>query len=267
MEFRDWLLSEMPINKFQLMGKWGDQDKLYHYDQPSVGILTSEKGVAQIHRRWSNTKQNFNLYFLRGPNVWKQVEVGKVTPEWVEEKLGYMIEPDEFAISIIFTQNRAAERTPLTAWTIAHRLGHAITRDSTFEHYFENEIKQRIKSLLKEVFNIQDSTYADEITRKKYGLAERALFEAIGTMRSARTGQLKRPREYLFELVAQYINTGQIKFNAVPQHLNLRQRMGWLRANPQNLSKWNNYMDDWAEQLTYNLDTVFSGLVGEIFVM
>ena len=44
-----------------------------------------------------------------------------------------------------------------------------------------------------------------------------ALFNAIGTQRSSRTGQIKRPYEFLYELFAQYLGTGKIELNPLPK--------------------------------------------------
>jgi len=273
----------MPINKFQLMGQWEPEAKrAYGYSRQDIGILTNPSAVEKIHRHWSNSKNDFEFYFLRSSMARKQVEVGEVKPDWVKENLGIDIEPKESAITVIFTQNTGAEKIPMTAWTIAHRLGHAIRRDKIFEQYFAKEIMKDFRELLKEVYGIDKKfSYApgggygggnSQIDEKDL----RALAHAVGTMRSARQNNLRNFFEFVYELVAQWIITGNVKFNPLPKSLLLRKRMAWGRpSNDTKRSKlddiahedWNETLRGYADKYEHYLDSVFSGLEGRIFVM
>ena len=82
--------------------------------------------------------------------------------------------------------------------------------------------------------------------------------------------------EFPYELMAQYIITGKIKFNPLPRSLVLQSRMAWGRPNnittsakasEEELIEWNEMLDGHAQKYEYNLDTIFDGLVGKIFVM
>lgn len=64
MHFREWLLLEFPVTKFQRLGKWDANDPKYGYHQDDIGIVSSPKGEAKIIRKWSNSKENFELYFV-----------------------------------------------------------------------------------------------------------------------------------------------------------------------------------------------------------
>lgn len=285
MKFKNWLLQEMPINKFQLMGQWEPEAKrAYGYSRQDIGILTNPSAVEKIHRHWSNSKNDFEFYFLRSSMARKQVEVGEVKPDWVKENLGIDIEPKENAITVIFTQNTGAEKIPMTAWTIAHRLGHAIRRDKIFEQYFAKEIMKDFRELLKEVYGIDNKySYApgggygggygnSQIDEKDL----RALAHAVGTMRSARQNNLRNFFEFVYELVAQWIITGNVKFNPLPMSLILKKQMAWGRpSNDTKKSKlddiahedWNETLRGYADKYEHYLDSVFSGLEGRIFVM
>ena len=285
MKFKNWLLQEMPINKFQLMGQWEPEAKrAYGYSRQDIGILTNPSAVEKIHRHWSNSKNDFEFYFLRSSMARKQVEVGEVKPDWVKENLGIDIEPKESAITVIFTQNTGAEKIPMTAWTIAHRLGHAIRRDKIFEQYFAKEIMKDFRELLKEVYGIDKKySYApgggygggygnSQIDEKDL----RALAHAVGTMRSARQNNLRNFFEFVYELVAQWIITGNVKFNPLPMSLILKKRMAWGRpSNDTKRSKlddiahedWNETLRGYADKYEHYLDSVLSGLEGRIFVM
>lgn len=285
MNFKDWLLNEMPISKFQLMGQWGPNAKrAYGYNRQDVGILTNPTAVDKIHRHWSNSKNEFDFYFLRSNKARKQVEVGEVSPEWVKANLDVDIQPREDAITVIFTQNTGAEKIPMTAWTIAHRLGHAIRRDQTFDQYFSKELMRDFRELLREIYGIDKQRRPQSYGGYGYGFNPqqddekelRALAHAVGTMRSARQGNLRNFFEFTYELVAQWIITGKIKFNPIPRSLVLRKRMAWGRpANDTRNSRlddmahdeWNEMLQGYADKYEHYLDSVFSGLEGKMFVM
>lgn len=287
MNFRDFLLNEMPISKFQLVGQWGpDAKRAYGYNRQDVGILTSPAAVNKIHRRWSNSKNEFDFYFLRSSKAYKHIEVGEVTPEWVKNNLDVDIQPREGAITVIFTQNMGAEKIPMTAWTIAHRLGHAVRRDENFERYLTKEVERDFRELLREVYGIDrrksyhsygyGGGYGYEFDPRRDEKELKAFAHAVGTMRSARQSNLRNFYEFIFELVAQWIITGKIKFNPLPRSLVLRKRMAWgrpadevksSRLNDMELNEWNEILQGYAEKYEYYLDSIFVGLVGKIYVM
>lgn len=279
---------EMPVAQFALQGGWGQdpnkpEKKLpaYGYSKQDIGILQSPSGVEKIKKKWSNTKQNFNLIFLRSAQARKHNDVGKVTPEWVKENLGIDVQRDENAITIIFTQNLGTEKVPMTAWMIAHRLGHAIRREDIFEVYFLNKVIQDFREILREVYGISSR---EEQSYGGYGLYPAgndmkdliALANAVGTMKSAENEKLFSFYEFIFELVAQYINTGKITFNDLPKSFILRRRFAWGRPNHRmarskededSHAGWNEALHNFAEEYTNYLDIIFDSLVGNIFVM
>lgn len=274
MNFKDWLFNEMPISKFQLTGQWEPGAKrAYGYNKQDIGILTNNAAVDKIHRLWSNSKNEFDFYFMRSNKARKQVEVGEVTPEWVKENLDIDIQPREDAITIIFTQNTGSEKIPMTAWTIAHRLGHAIRRNKQFEAYFSNEILKDFRELLKEIYKIEKrKSFYEQDDEKEL----RALAHAVGSMRSARTGNLRNFYEFIYELVAEWIITGRIKFKPIPRSLVLRKRMAW--GNPANDTRnsrldnmeheeWNEMLQGYADKYEHYLDSIFSSIEGKMFVM
>lgn len=68
-------------------------------------------------------------------------------------------------------------------------------------------------------------------------------------MRSARTNKIKRPYEFLYEMFAQYINSGNIKLNAVQGILDQDQA------------------DMLARDFGYYVDMVLGNAVNKIFLM
>jgi hypothetical protein len=101
-----------------------------------------------------------------------------------------------------------------------------------------------------------------------------ALFNAIGTQRSSRSGEIKRPYEFLYELFAQYLGTGNVTFNPLPSNL------GYGRQVFGNPTKYMNIKPEYrdeseraeatqtlANDMHYMFDDVLSSSVGQIFVM
>lgn len=277
--FKNFILSEMPISKFQLKGQWGSEAKRnYGYSRVDQEILQNTKAVEKIHKHWNNSKHNFDLYFLRSYAGMKHVEVGEVKPLWVLNNLGISIEPNEDAITIIFTNNTGAEKIFITAWTLAHRLGHAIRRDHVFENYFRKEINKDFEEILKYVYgldiNNKDFYYQNDYF-SKYEKYMKAIFLAVGKMKSARENILRNSNEFIYELVAQYIITGKITFNDLPKSLILSRQFAWGRPNygTKNITdetafrEYNEMLHNSALKYESYLDTVFNGLEGKIFVM
>jgi hypothetical protein len=279
--FKEWLLGEMPITNWQMQGDWGRQAKRqYGFNKVDAGILGNPKGVAKIQQKWSNTKQNYEFYFIRDAKASKFQQVGKVTPEWVQQNIGLQIEPNEDAITILFTNNRGAEKIPMTAWMIAHRMGHVLFGNDNFNEHFWNEVLKDMSEILKDVYGI-NAGYA---RYGKYGSsgsidnrqAMTGLFYQIGTMNSADRRKLTTPYEFIFELFAQYLITGRIKFKPLQPQFILKARMAWgrpahdmarSRIDPQELQEMNELLEGYAEKYEYNLDSILGGIVGEIFVM
>ncbi len=196
-------MHEMPISSFQKIGSGWKTGKGHNYDPASIKLLSDPKSIEQLHKRFQGAKHNFDLYFLRAPSASKQSETGIVTPEWVQENLKVNVLANPSAITIIFVGNTGSEKVPMTPWIIAHRIAHAI--DST--RYGQEEYKKAIakfeyefKLILKDHYRFDN--FRDE---KKKADALAMLFNAIGTMRSARLGKITRYREFYHELFAQHL--------------------------------------------------------------
>lgn len=268
MNFKDWLLSEMPITNFNLVGKWAPEDRKYGYNKQDIGILTNPKAVEKIHRKWSNSKENFDLYFVRAPKAHTFQQVGLVTPQWVKENLNLDIPGNEDTITVIFTNNRGAEKIPMTSWTMAHRIGHAINKDKIFDDYFQKEMIRDFTYLIKDMFPGQNLDAANKF--EPFHLAMNA-----GTMKSVRDNNLRNFYEFMYECVAQYLTTSKgIHFKPIGRQLIMRQRFAW--GKPNHDVKWidadmaehiNGELEGLADKYNHYLDTVFMGLLGQIFVM
>lgn len=276
--FRKFILSEMPISNLRLMGQWGPEAKRgYGYSRQDTGILENPKAVEKIHKSWSNSKNEFDLYFVRSFQASKHREEGEKSREWVKENVGIDIAPREDAVTVVFTNNKGAEKIPMTAWAMAHRLGHAIRMDKTFERYMREELERDFKEILLYVYGIEGKKgwSAESQDRAMMERYRKALFSSVGKMRSARENKLRNSDEFVHELVAQYVITGKIEFNPLPDPLVVDRRMAWGRPNNTTRRvtdrtayvEYNEMLQSHASKYEYHMDSIFSGLEGKIFVM
>lgn len=279
--FKEHILNEMPIKGFNLIGQWGPEAKRkYGYNSQDTGILENPKAVDKIHKHWSNSKYDFDFYFLRTYKGSKHREEGQVSLDWVKENLEIDIKPKEDHITVIFTNNSGAEKIPMTAWTLAHRLGHAIRKEKIFEEYFTKQLNKDFNEILKYVYgldpwsrdNYKQDHFLPYYNENKY---KKALFLAVGKMRSTRENNLRTSSEFMFELVAQYIITGKITFNDLPRSLILDRKVAWGRPNyklkniidEDMYQEYNAQLHNNAQVYEHYLDSVFGALVNKIFVM
>jgi hypothetical protein len=294
LNFHDWLLSEMPI-QIQKVGGWGEKDRPYGYRKDDLKIM--ERGIEKITAKWAKSQEQFNTFICRSSNCFKYIEVGQVDEDFVREKLGLKIvpnptQPDEIkvdpnAITYIVTNNRGADRIPLTAWTLAHRFGHAIAATGRMSRkpmpafeYFTNELMRDLRMIIEQAYG--------ENVRFQYGSPADAnqarmmqkVCCAIGTMKSARDGTLRNIFEFAYELIAQYIITGKITFNPLPKSIayyktdendygrRTSRRASLYSRYDYDLESTNEYIEDsLKETVTMNIQTVLSSCVGKIFVM
>lgn len=266
------------ITNMMFHGQWGPKaKKKYGYDKKDLGILENPNATEKIMRKWDNSKQNFEVYFARSAEARKHVEVGQKSLEWVKENLGFEITPQPDTISIIFTQNTGTEKIPMTAWAIAHRLGHAIRRENIFEEYFYKQIVRDFKDLLQNAYNLKfnPNRYGTFLEPNDEKILKKFAYE-IGTMKSVRERKLVSFYEFVYELVAQYIVTGNIKFNPLPKKFITKNKMTYGRPdhtyahaklNEDEYNEYNEQLQGFAEVYEYNLDSVFGSLLNKIFVM
>lgn len=264
--------AEMALTDFQKIGKWNDTKNRHGYDKASVGILNSDRGVEKLKNVFAKVDPNFNLYFVKKPGASQHAEIGEVSPDRLKSYLGLEIgkdypQPAEDSITVFFTNNRAAERTPLTPWTIAHRIGHAFFASSRNKRYNDNvryvgELEKILKETFRDVYNKKLSfgespfrMYKDDTTRN--------FLESIGTFRSARLKKLNRPFEFIFEAFAQYLLTGQVKLNDFPETLGASNRKAWGKPTGQVYRNQDPVAaDQYKMNLQYALQEYFEWLIG-----
>jgi hypothetical protein len=241
METFEEYFTEMALADSQKIGKWDDKKNRHGYDKASVGILNSPKGWEKIQQTFDRINMaDFNLYFVKDVNAWKHRETGKQSPQDVNKKLNFdpsqQEKYDPEAITVVFTNNAAAEKVPLTPWTIAHRMGHTfirsyrqgyLNRDAEFEFRL-GKVESAVNSILRNAYGANEVGGGSNVMGTPL---HRNLFESIGTMRSARMKKLSRPYEFISECFAQFLlSNGQLKFNNAPAFLSDSNKKAW--GNP-----------------------------------
>jgi len=220
-------VDEMAIRQFKTVGDWGRRSSFGDVDRK---ILTSPRGVEKIKRQWEKTPFDFDMYLVNDPRVNKSEfrEVGLVDMSFVRDKMKLTADeipdPDGNTITIIYTSNTGAERYMSSGWILAHRLGHALARGRGFPaekwQEFIKDLRKRIADILKEVYGI-------DVYSKTYDFQGNAgrdkilkyVAQQLGTMKSARDNKMRNWYEFAYELLAQYLLTGKIKFNALPRSI------------------------------------------------
>lgn len=246
--FKQWIYNEMPIKKLELIGKWGDNDPLRRYTKIDAGILTNPKGVEKIKQKWSRTEYDFNLYFVRDKNAWKEFFTGEVDSEYVKKNLNLDIpQINDDSITLIFTNNIGQEKQPLTGWILAHRFSHVLVRNEFYKNNYVKEIEKLVKEL-----------------KEDYGLRfykEMDLYYNLGTMKSCRERNLASPLEFQHELFAQFIINGKIDFNKYEN---------WKFVNKNDKvfnAEINQFLEIKARDFDYYISSVLGTLHNKMFII
>ena len=275
------LLNEAPIGTYTTIG---DFEKGASYKDPRDRLSVSHPVTVQkVKDMLKNTSVDFDFYFVNKPGLRQFSERGKVPYEFIfkpypeglgltHEELGdKSINSDN--ITVFFVSNTAADKIPMTAWTIVHRVGHAMNRTPQFQEYtkwLDSEFDELLSLYGKQKtsrFPYDDTSYKKART---FDLAKGRLFNHIGTMRSAREGRIhRRYFEFYFELFVQYLKDGKITFNPLTKNL----LVGFgpygskTLASTQNLAEAQEKLDYIANTIPYLVEDVLNANVGDIFVM
>lgn len=275
-------VDEMAISTFKTVGDWGKKSSFKH--DVDRRLLTSPKAVEKIHKQWEKTPYDFDMYLVNDPRVNKSEfrEVGLVDMSFVRDKMKLTPEeipdPSGDTIVIIYTGNFGDERYMASGWILAHRLGHALARGrgtpAQMWNEFTNTLRKRIANMLKEVYGIDvySSTY-DFANNAQKDKMLKYVAQQLGTMKSARDENLRNWYEFAYELLAQYLITGKIKFNPLPKSLVTgiagwgRKETRWVRDEEVRTSINESDIESFAEEMEYELEGILGASVGRVFVM
>ena len=271
------ILNEAPLGTYTAIGGF---DKGASYKDPrDRAALNHPVTIQKVKDMLKSTSVDFDFYFVNKPGLRKFSEKGKVPYDFIvkpyPEGLGLnpnQIEINNNNITVFFVGNTAADKIPMTAWTIIHRVGHAMNRTPQFQDYtkwLDNEFDE----LLKIYGKSKESTRYGNSDYKKlrtFDLAKGRLFNHIGTMRSARDGKLSRRYfEFYYELFVQYLKDGKITFNPLTKNLLVGFGPYGSKsiATTQNLEEAQEKLDSIANTIPYLIEDVLGANTGDIFVM
>ena len=274
-------IDEMAIRQFKTVGDWTRRSSFGDIDRK---ILTSPRGVEKIKRQWEKTPFDFDMYLVNDPRVNKSQfrEVGLVDMSFVRDNMKLTADeipdPDGNTITIIYTSNTGAERYMSSGWILAHRLGHAFARGrgTPAEKWqeFINNLRKRVADVLKEVYGI-------DVYGKTYDFQGNAgrdkilkyVAQQLGTMKSARENKMRSWYEFAYELLAQYLITGNIKFNPLPRSI-ITGIAGWghkqTRYSKDEEAREainTEELESIALEIEADLETILGSAIGKVFVM
>ena len=137
------ILNEAPIGTYATIG---DFEKGASYKDPRDRLSVKHPVTVQkVKDMLKNTTVDFDFYFINKPGLRKFAEKGRVPYEFIFKPLpdGLGLTHQELGdrsinsdnITVFFVTNTAAEKIPMTAWTIIHRVGHVMNRTPQFQEY------------------------------------------------------------------------------------------------------------------------------------
>jgi len=254
--FKKYFLNEAPISDIATFGNWESKSK-NKYDEPSIKLLSRPSHIEKIKSTIAkNIDINFNLYFIKSKKASQHVEVGEVNKNKLQEMISdvdvsQILQNMEDTITVVFTNNVGVEKVPLTTWMIAHRISHVLFRYSYNNTYRQKtidivrrEIVNGLNGFLQTHFNISVDRNFDNLKERRKLLK---ILNKLGKFRSARENKINRPFEFLHELLAEYLITGEISLNDI--------------ANDEP------YTYELNNIFQYNFDYLLGASVGKIFVM
>lgn len=278
-------VDEMALKQFTPMG---DFTKPGPFRGPDKKLVPHPVNQLKTAKFFEKTPYDFRLFFSNIPGTGRYSEYGPMRPEAIKEifkdQADQIINDSDDAITVVFVGNKGDSKVMMTPWIMAHRFGHAIQAGARMNGGWSTwtEAERHFFNAVNSMFE----EYYGKVAKDQYGRPARsgmssnltpeynALFNAIGTQRSSRSNQIRRPYEFLYELFAQYLGTGQVTLNPLPSNL------GYGRKNWGNPSKYLNIKPEYrdesdraeatqtlANDMQYMFDDVLSSSVGQIFVM
>lgn len=232
MKIKDLL--ETPIGDYKVLGD--DQSKQLSMNQRDLTNAANPNFLSKIRQRWEGVPYTVNFYLINMNAFGSDKDIGTrkdkktiyaiarqpakgarygglrpMTEEELVRDFGsdvakeiWPVPSDE--ISIMFLSNASRNLIAFTPWMLAHRMYHAL-----FFGGFIQKTDFEIPSLI------------DDISRKVYG-ARRVtgneyteFMKYIFTFRTARQGVFTTSIELAPELFAQWMLTGDIKFEGLPE--------------------------------------------------
>lgn len=272
-------LGEAPLADYEPMGNFEKPGPFRGADKKLIPHPTNKLKTAEF---FEQTPYDFRLFFSNIPGTGRYSEYGPMEPRVIQEifkdAAEQILAGAENAITVVFVGNKGDSKVMLTPWMMAHRIGHAVQAGTRLAggrgawREAENHFFRGINQLLKDFYGKGSNNRYDSDANWAMSREYAALFNAIGTQRSSRTGQIKRPYEFLYELFAQYLGTGKIELNPLPkQQAYGRKVFGRssqsMRMTPGAEEESKYTTEVLARDMELMFNDVLSELVGKVLVM
>lgn len=276
--------NEMAIANYKTVGDFSKRSSIS--SKVDRDLVTHPKAIEKIKRQWQKTPWEFDIFVINDPRVNKPQfrEVGVVDPSFVYNQM--KLTPEEIPINpnritILFTNNVAAEKIPLTGWTMAHRLGHAMAASGrgrtssvgmAWDEYTK-ELRKIFDEIMRDVYHVETSPRGRFDFSQDYDKKLKYVAQELGTMKAARDKKIRSWFEFGYELLAQYFITGHIKLNPLPNNIVVGMG-GWARPqtaivrDKETQKTYNTHdLGYYAQSLESWIDNVMDHAVGNVFVM
>ena len=219
-EKRDWLSTSAKAQKWRagVVKSWSKTKNNYLiipvFGEEAYNYENLEKGIVPVIELATE--------FPEGLNFLQEIEVLDIPKEGLAQRTKKHADKTV----VFFLGNEAEQWVRASGWMLLHRLGHA----SRTTHKPEMQVNPAYSHALTLMFeNLQDTfgnfgidfwlDHDDQVNArvpsyKQHNSRDWAVYglQKIMTMRSARAGKLRDAYEALYELWAQYLNTGGVTF-------------------------------------------------------
>lgn len=278
-------VDEAPLGDYGLIGDWGEKEKARSFAQATDrSMIQNPTAIKKAHEKFGRTEHVLNLYFVNQPGLRKHSESGVVEPEFIAQAMpkawpeiearGRDGVDHENGINVIFVSNTGFQRMPMTPWIMAHRIGHAIAASERGMNLrkrgawkdYEDDAAMFFSDILQGVY---DWNIPARDIFMGGGPAMTKFLEGIGGMRSARKGKLGgRAYEFLYEMFAQYITQGALKFRPCPQSFGARGGVQYRIQDQDTADMWNRSLnDEVGDHLGTRIDNCLYSMEGKFLVM
>lgn len=282
-------LLEAPIRDFETIGRKIDPEKPGSFGKKDKKLLSNERAIEKIKRKWEKTEYTFDMYLLNVAEFNKVDfrEQGIVNSQFAnqfKEITGKDIPNSSDSITILFNGNTGAEKVPLTAWMMAHRFGHAVQRLPAWSEYIDSVVTLT-KDILEQVYG-KTTLYFQKngmINRNGWELGDqreaqekmiRLFFNQLGSFKSARDGKIARYYEFFYELFAQYLMTGSVSFRPLEKEIVIATLPYGKKATARAfndeeglLDMWNRDLEIYANDIESRMINVLESSLGKSFLM
>jgi len=277
-------IDEMALAKYQTFGDFNKPGSFTGVDKK---LVPHPKNIQKATTFFEQTPYDFRLFFANISGLGKYRETGPVSPERIrqmfnKEQADEIINGSEDAITVIYVSNVGVRKVMMTPWIMAHRFGHAIQagagQNRTWNAWTEVErhFFSQINQILAEYYGLRRATdlYSDRSINWNVSREYSALFNAIGTQRSSRERQINRPYEFMYEMFAQYLKTGTVTLNPLPDRIPYGKMVfgrpsQYLTLKPEvrNAPDTKYITDTLGNDMAILFSDVLSSAVGKIYVM